>query len=82
MKVWIVISFDGGTQDSLEVFNSKEKAISQVKKMFKQKTGKEVETLTEIRTTNFQKKEERVFWQTNWDSEANFDANIYEQEVN
>ena len=30
----------------------------------------------------FQKKEERVFWQTNWDSEANFDANIYEQEVN
>lgn len=80
MKVWVVIDISGKSGRP-KVFNSKEKAISKAKQWFKQQTGKEVETLTEIRTTNFQKKEEEVYCQL-YNDEDSFLVNIFEEEVN
>ena len=81
MKVWVVKDISGKSGRP-KVFNSKEKAISKAKQWFKQQTGKEVETLTEIRTTNFQKKEEEVYYQTNYNDEDSFFVDIFEEVVN
>lgn len=80
MKVWVVIDISGKSGRP-KVFNSKEKAISKAKQWFKQQTGKEAETLTEIRTTNFQKKEEEVHYEM-YNDEDSFLVDIFEEEVN
>lgn len=82
MKVWIVMNiYDNRPGARPKIFKSKEKAISEAKKMFKQETGKELETLTEIRVTNFQKKEEVVWWETDYNDDYSFFVKIFEEEV-
>ncbi len=82
MKVWVVVDIWHEIFRVPKVFDSKEKAISEAKQWFKQETGKEVETLSEIRITNFQKKEEMVYYQTNYNDEDSFFVEIFEEEVN